>query len=376
MADLDLLGAELRRQLPPAPERLLVSQRARLDADPRARIPPPRRLTLPLAAAGGGALLALVLVFAALLRPAVPPSLLAGIAARQPRVELGLDDGTRIRLERGAHGKIAEQGALGVRFHLERGRATFDVAPQGSRRFRVTAGDHEVSVIGTRFSVSFEPPNQLSVTVESGLVAVRTGDEREIRLGPGQRYESVAASSPSVAPSAAIDTPASSALPPASSDDRLVKPGWRDLYTRRNYRAALEAARQLGFESLTSSLGADQLAELADAARLAGAGADALVALKALERRFPGTQQGRQAPFLIGRVLLLSGNQSAAIPAFERYLRTNPEGAYTSEAMGRLLELYAGQGDRTRARDMARRYLARAPSGPYQRLARSLLIPR
>ena len=37
------------------------------------------------------------------------------------------------------------------------------------------------------------------------------------------------------------------------------------------------------------------------------------------------------------------------------------------------MELYSARGDAERAREMARRYLERAPSGPYHRLARSLV---
>ena len=45
----------------------------------------------------------------------------------------------------------------------------------------------------------------------------------------------------------------------------------------------------------------------------------------------------------------------------------------TELMLGRLMELYSAGGDQQKAREMARRYLDRAPKGPYGRLARSLL---
>jgi hypothetical protein len=76
---------------------------------------------------------------------------------------------------------------------------------------------------------------------------------------------------------------------------------------------------------------------------------------------------------LLGRVHALRGDHPAAIVAFESYLGKGAGSArYSSEAMGRLMELHSAAGDAERARAMARRYLASAPDGPYRRLARSL----
>jgi TolA-binding protein len=153
-------------------------------------------------------------------------------------------------------------------------------------------------------------------------------------------------------------------------------PSWRELYQRRDYPGAAAAARSAGLSELVERLGAGELADLADAARLGGDLPAARLALQALERRFPRSVQARTAGFLIGRVLTQTGQRREAIAAFERYLALDPDGAYSLEAMGRLMELYAASGNMGSARTLAARYLARAPSGPYQRLARSLAMQR
>jgi TolA-binding protein len=380
MADLDALALELRRQVQPPPGELLAAQRARILADPR-ETPSWRNRAL----VAAFVVLALAVFLVPIARRAESTAAsVRPIAAPHAPLQLTLDDGTLIRLDPGAKGAINHRSDNGIRVDLEHGGADFKVAPQKGRGFSVVAGRYEISVLGTHFAVRFEPPDKLAVSVEHGLVSVRTDGQPEVRLGAGQRFETDAppAAPTPAAPNAAVALPtvapptASSAPSTSAARSRESAPGnptWRELYSRRDYRAAIGAARQLGFARLTSSLGAEELAELADAARLAGATSEALLSLRALERRFPSTQQGRQASFLIGRVLLVNGRVSEAIDAFERYRQANPNGTYGTESIGRLMELYAKQDDTVRARDMARQYLARAPNGPYRRLARSLL---
>jgi len=124
---------------------------------------------------------------------------------------------------------------------------------------------------------------------------------------------------------------------------------------------------------LIGELPPKSLAELADAARLGGDPELAVRALTALQKRFPNSAEAREGTFLLGRVHALRGNATAAIASFENYLAQRGSSTYSTEAIGRLLELYSERGDTERARVMAERYLERAPNGPYQRLALSLL---
>jgi lipopolysaccharide biosynthesis regulator YciM len=129
----------------------------------------------------------------------------------------------------------------------------------------------------------------------------------------------------------------------------------------------------LGFAKLLRELDVNRLSDLANAGRLSGNTGPALEALQAVERRFAGTPQATDAGFLIGRIHAGSGATSKAILRFESYLEAGESARYSVEAIGRLIELYAAQGRKEPAEAMARRYLKRAPKGPYQRLAHSVL---
>jgi hypothetical protein len=148
---------------------------------------------------------------------------------------------------------------------------------------------------------------------------------------------------------------------------------WLELYRARKYQAALVRAKELGFDRLTTELPAATLADLAHTARLGGEPALAIRAFGTLMRRFPGSSEARESTFLLGRLHAFRSETALATQNFERYLSLAGSKAYESEAMGRLLELYAKGADRGRAEAMARRYLERAPDGAYRQLAQSLL---
>jgi transmembrane sensor len=90
-----------------------------------------------------------------------------------------LDTDTRVTVWlRGARREIA----------LEQGRAHFEVAPDSSRPFVVTAGIASVTAVGTAFDVRHES-GALSVILEHGRVKVALGTpgSRDIDLVPGDR---------------------------------------------------------------------------------------------------------------------------------------------------------------------------------------------
>jgi tetratricopeptide (TPR) repeat protein len=152
-------------------------------------------------------------------------------------------------------------------------------------------------------------------------------------------------------------------------------PEWRAHFRARRYAEALDSAREAGVDAMLGELDARALSDLADVARLGGDSSLNVRVLRTLRARFPGTLQASRAAFLLGRALALAGNSREAAGAFEAHLAEDPDGAHAVEALGRLTELYSAMGDRARARKMAERYLERAPAGPYQRLARSLVLP-
>ena len=88
-----------------------------------------------------------------------------------------LRDGSRLHLNVGTLLEVDlrsnERGA-----HLVRGQAFFDVAPDPDRPFVVTAGDKEITVLGTKFDVLLQD-GETRVTVIEGRVAVTSLAEEE-----------------------------------------------------------------------------------------------------------------------------------------------------------------------------------------------------
>ncbi len=93
------------------------------------------------------------------------------LAAEQQILQHRLDDGSSIELSAGAAGQL-NQGDETVHFALHQGLATFDVVPERQRLWRVSAGDYGVTVVGTRFSVLYDPAGSFEVVVQRGEVAV------------------------------------------------------------------------------------------------------------------------------------------------------------------------------------------------------------
>ncbi|MEE4212405.1 MAG: FecR domain-containing protein, partial [Parvularcula sp.] len=69
---------------------------------------------------------------------------------------------------------------------LTEGEALFEVVRDASRPFVVVAGEHEIRVLGTTFSVRFEG-GEVEVLVEEGLVRLEPRGEEPILLSPKQR---------------------------------------------------------------------------------------------------------------------------------------------------------------------------------------------
>ena len=81
-----------------------------------------------------------------------------------------LDDGTRLSLNSGTRVRIAYDHSERL-VELERGEAYFEVVHNSARPFIVTAGNHQVTALGTVFVVRYEAA-QTAVTLLEGKVAV------------------------------------------------------------------------------------------------------------------------------------------------------------------------------------------------------------
>lgn len=114
------------------------------------------------------------------------PSSLAGrvFDGEERAQQLVLPDGSTVVIEAATRLVIVDATEASVRLRLDHGRITCDVTPRPERPFVVLAGDTEVRVKGTRFSVGAQATDDagpsLEVHVERGIVEV--GDGRGVRV--------------------------------------------------------------------------------------------------------------------------------------------------------------------------------------------------
>lgn len=318
-------------------------------------------------------------------------------------------DGSNIQLVEGSRGRFSSDED-GSQFDLHGGRATFDVAKHRDQNWTVVAGRYSLHVVGTRFTVSYHR-SDINVWVEEGLVAVSVPQRADLLLlESGDRLEASGdsltirtrndgvASIPSADDASQTSMagggtgPILDAHPDASPTDSAGRDsaripvagpsgvvhnlGWHELYSQGRYSEALQAAKRLDFGHLTRSLHASKLVDLADTARLGGDSGAALEALRALEARFASVAAARDSDFLVARLLAQRGETGSAIQRLTKYLERGEGARYSLEAMGRLVELHFRRGNQAQARTFARRYLERAPNGPYHRFAESVLEQR
>jgi transmembrane sensor len=317
------------------------------------------------------------------------------VAAESLDLALTFDDGSEVVLASGASVRTDMVGPASASLLLERGRATVHVIHTRATRWTVRAGSYAIAVTGTRFRVDWRPERgAFSLAVEEGSVVVRGGLLREpldIRTGQSVTLEQgrAAGTPPSadeIRPSAgtptAIPREAPASIPgPAPVESPAHKaaarypeaPSWRAQAEAGHYRDALVEAERRGFESLCREATVADLLTLAEAARYAGRPERAEQSLKAVRRRFGGTDDAAMAAYLLGRIAAEHRrDHRSAARWFRTYLGERPSGRLNREAEGRLLESLAFM-DRNTAREAARLYLEHYPAGPHAAFARNLL---
>jgi transmembrane sensor len=100
------------------------------------------------------------------------------------RMVAPLDDGSRIEINTDSRIRVSVNG-LRRKVWIDQGEAYFDVAPDPGRPFVIQAGERQVTVVGTQFSVQREGHGVL-VRVAEGQVDVQGRfDGRTVRAGAG-----------------------------------------------------------------------------------------------------------------------------------------------------------------------------------------------
>lgn len=275
----------------------------------------------------------------------------ARLETQAEALHLRLNDGSSLALVARTQVAVKHNQPRLVSLALSRGELHCDVTHRPERSFTVVAGDVEVRVVGTEFSVKSTPEGdgaRVEVSVLRGVVEIKSGREPGIvaRVAAGQSWmqRPEQRAEPSAAPFAstqpghgaveprAAARPSSSAAPPASAPSNL--PTARELFERAGER------------------------------RRAG---DALAAAKAYEellRLHPGDGRASLSAFELGRLRMdRLGDSAGAIAALERAVALNVGSSFREDALARLVSVYAAQGNFAacgRARD---RYLTSYPAG-------------
>ncbi len=324
---------------------------------------------------------------------------------------LRFTDGSTVKLDAGARGRVVRTDPHGADVVVESGRARVHVVPRENGSWSVQSGPFLVEVKGTEFDVRWDAvADELALDLFSGHVVLsgcglpdgyavsaghrvraacrdprievsRMADPRgdEPHAARDSAPQTGASAQPDLAePSTLASPPSTAALAPASSavdagTTLPAAPAWRTLAREGRYREAYQAAQRVGFSEECERADAEDLVLLADAARLAGHGADARAAYLTLRRRFASTPAAARAAFSLGRAAHERGDVASAVRWMDTCLEEHPGGALAPAAAELLLEASLRLGDGPASRAAAARYLRLRPDGPHAADARRLL---
>lgn len=267
-----------------------------------------------------------------------------------------LVDGSKVLLASRTELQVRGNQPSNVALSLTRGKVECDVTHRADRKFTVVAGDVQVRVVGTKFTVqttSGDNP-RVEVSVLRGVVEVMSNRRPGIvaRVAAGQSWiqnPELGGLSPSAQPPSGLP-----AAPP--NDDEQPAP------TGSEKPDAPSTAPAASVPAAGPS--ARELFEKAGENRRAGDARAAARAYEELLRLHPSDGRASLSAFELGRLRMdRLSDPAGAISALERALALNVGPSFREDALARLVSVYASQGNFAacgRARD---RYLASYPSG-------------
>lgn len=260
-------------------------------------------------------------------------------------LRVSLVDGSALQLAAHTRLALARNQASVVALRLDSGEVKCDVEHRPERPFTVVAGDVEVRVVGTQFSVKSTPEAEgprIEVSVLRGVVEIRSGREPGIasRVAAGQSW---------------MQLPRARGTEPAPAAPALIEPQRRP---EADSSAAPSAA------ALPAGPSARELFEKAGERRRAGDAASAARAYEELLKLHPGDARASLSAFELGRLRMdRLADPAGASAALERAVALNVGPTFREDALARLVSVYAAQGNSAacgRARD---RYLQSYPKG-------------
>jgi transmembrane sensor len=289
----------------------------------------------------------------------------APLLANEAKLETGAEplsvalvDGSALSLSPRSALRVQGNQAMTTTLTLASGALTCDVTHREGRRFSVVAGDVEVRVVGTKFTVtrSAEPDGAVEVSVLRGVVEIVSARHpgELTRLGAGQTFREAAASDAATAAGEAAVERASTepTQSPGTAASGAVDP------------SQAPSAPSPSTVSSAAGVPARELFEKAGERRRAGDAAGAAAAYEELLRTHPSDARASLSAFELGRLRMdRLGDSAGAISALERALSLNVGPTFREDALARLVSIYAGQGNFVACAKARDRYLSSYPAG-------------
>jgi hypothetical protein len=267
-----------------------------------------------------------------------------------------LIDGSKVSLASRTELLVSGSQPSRVALSLMRGKVECDVTHRAGRRFTVVAGDVEVRVVGTKFTVqttSGDNP-RVEVSVLRGVVEV-TSKRRPgmvARVAAGQSW--IQSPEPSALAAGAQPPPEPRLAPAVGDSPPLPSDG-----EKRDSQPAPSAA-----SVLVAGPSARELFEKAGESRRSGDAKAAAHAYEELLRLHPSDGRASLAAFELGRLRMdRLSDPAGAISALERAVALNIGPSFREDALARLVSVYASQGNFVACRRARDRYLASYASG-------------
>lgn len=338
------------------------------------------------------------------------------------------NEASQVYLEPGAQAHVVKATGREAIVVLDRGELTVSITSGRKNLWRFRAGENEVVVRGTKFSMLWKPgPEALDVQVSEGKVEVHTSDgqlrfvtagERlsytkpkrgehsdvvqveeepavEVKAQPAKKQP--AAPSPPAGERAGVrgdspaphDAPLTPTLSPTRGEGaaapakavavaspqpelRPLVSEWKRHAEAGRYAKAVALVEEQGLGGALDGASGDDIFLFADAARLARRVDLGRKALTSLRERFKGTPDAAEAAFRLGRLEFDAGRFADAGGWFQLYVLESPDGPFIAEAMGRRVDAWKRAAD-PRAGQAASDYLGRYPKGAYAPLAKQVL---
>jgi TolA-binding protein len=314
----------------------------------------------------------------------LPPAASATAGDRPEAIDFS--DGSRVLLEPNASASVVRLDPAQTELTLKQGRLAASVKHRDGATFSVTAGPYRVRVVGTKFTVAWEPLGKsLRVAVTEGRIQLSGGDlgPRLVELGAGEQMErrpaEPAAEQREQSPALGSTVAQSQEEPPARQAPHIAKPplppSIGELSQAGKYRDAVALAEQRGFERVTAELPEGELLALGNAARYVGSASRARAAMLALRSRFAGRHAAQLGALYLAKIAeQLEGNPKEAARWLRVFLSESPTGSFAADARASLLSILLSSGDTVGATAVAREYLRYHPNGPIAGRARELVL--